>query len=107
MGAIGRMKVLFWTLLVASFIYDEAKANAKTDCQNRVKATAGKLIQECQDEWNDKCARYDHNGNQEISKVEADKSLIRLMQKCQEKTEPKSIRAKRSKAKDECMRQVI
>ena len=29
------------------------------------------------------------------------------MQKCQEKTEPKSIRAKRSKAKDECMRQVI
>ena len=54
---MGRMKVLFWTLLVASFIFDEAKADSKTDCQNRVKATAGKLIQECQDEWNEKCVR--------------------------------------------------
>jgi len=116
---MGRMKVLFWTLLVASFIFDEAKADSKTDCQNRVKATAGKLIQECQDEWNEKCARYDHNGNQEISKVEADKSLIRLLQKCQDRTDQKSIRPnktnqrrkpgnqQRSKAKDECKRQVI
>merc|ERR1712156_1404584 len=79
-----RMKVLFWTLLVALFI--QAKANSKTDCQNEVKETVGKFIEKCQKEFSDKCARYDHNGNQEISKIEADKSLIRLLEKCQIKT---------------------
>merc|ERR1712062_815984 len=111
-----RMKVLFWTLLVALFI--QAKANSKTDCQNKVKETVGKFIEKCQKEFSDKCARYDHNGNQEISKIEGDKSLIRLLEKCQIKTDQKSLGNKtnrerrpgfqqRSKAKDECKNQVI
>merc|ERR1712141_64446 len=111
-----RMKVLFWTLLVALFI--QAQANSKTDCQNEVKETVGKFIEKCQKEYSDKCARYDHNGDQEISKIEADKSLIRLLEKCQDKTDQKSLGNKtnrerrpgyqqRSKAKDECKKQVI
>ena len=52
-------------------------------------------------------ARYDHNGNQEISKIEGDKSLIRLLEKCQDKTDQKQKRVRRSKAKDECKKQVI
>merc|ERR1712062_226429 len=77
----------------------------------------GKFIEKCQKEYSDKCARYDHNGNQEISKIEADKSLIRLLEKCQDKTDQKSLENKtnqrrpgyqqRSKAKDECKKQVI
>ena len=37
-------------------------------------------------------ARYDHNGNQEISKIEGDKSLIRLL---------KNAKIKRNKNKSE------
>ena len=50
------MKVLFWTLLVALFI--QAQANSKTDCQNEVKETVGKFIENCQKEYSDQCVRF-------------------------------------------------
>ena len=51
------MKVLLGTLLVASLVF-EATANAKSDCENRVQETAGKLISDCQAEWDEKCVRF-------------------------------------------------
>jgi len=99
--------VIKLALFLLFMVIFEAKANSKTDCQNQVKETVGKFIEDCQKQYNDKCARYDHNGNQEISKIEGDKSLIRLLEKCQDKTEQKQKRVRRSKAKDECKKQVI
>ena len=48
------MKVVLFLLSLAIF---EAKANSKSDCQNEVKETVGKFIENCQKEYNDKCVR--------------------------------------------------
>jgi len=106
--AEGRMKVLLGTLLVASLVF-EAIANAKSDCENRVQETAGKLISDCQAEWDEKCARYDHNGDKNISTIEAEKSLFRLLARCQRPGNQKQRPGTQQKTNiyEECKKKVI
>jgi len=106
--AEGRMKVLLGTLLVASLVF-EATADAKSDCENRVQETAGKLISDCQAEWDEKCVRYDHNGDKNISTIEAEKSLFRLLARCQRPGNQKQRPGTQQKTNinEKCKKQVI
>ena len=48
----------FCTLLLISSAIFGTKAESKAECQTRIQATAGQLIQEAQDEWDTQCVRY-------------------------------------------------
>jgi len=102
------MKVLLGTLLVASLVF-EATADAKSDCENQVKETAGKLISDCQAEWDEKCVRHDHNGDKHISTIEAEKSLFRLLARCQRPGNQKQRPGTQQKTNinEKCKKQVI
>lgn len=49
--------VIKLALFLLFMVIFEAKAISKTDCQNQVKETVGKFIEDCQKQYNDKCVR--------------------------------------------------